>query len=83
MGRTPSDTFGLALANAVEISIAILLARRIVPSPDQIKEPRLLFRLIGIAVLAAGASGLITAATIARYAQGIFRRLPDSGGWPT
>ncbi len=65
MGRTPSDTFGLALANAVEISIAILLARRIVPSPDQIKEPRLLFRLIGIALLAAGASGLITAATIA------------------
>jgi PAS domain S-box-containing protein len=65
MGRTPSDTFGLALANAVEISIAILLARRIVPSPDQIKEPQLLFRLIGIAVLAAGASGLITAVTIA------------------
>jgi PAS domain S-box-containing protein len=65
MGRTPSDTFGLALANAVEISIATLLARRIVSSPDQIKEPQLLFRLIGIAVLAAGASGLITAATIA------------------
>ncbi|HEY1124653.1 MAG TPA: ATP-binding protein [Sphingobium sp.] len=65
MGRTVSDTAGLALANAVEIGIALALARRIISNPDQIKEPRLAMRLVGSALLAAGASGLIAAATIA------------------
>lgn len=64
MGRTIWDTAGLSLANAVEICVALFLARRIISSPDQIKEPRLALRLLGIAILAAGASGLIAAATI-------------------
>jgi PAS domain S-box-containing protein len=65
MGRNPSDSFWFALASNVEIGIVLLLARRIVPTPAHVKEPRLLIRLIGIAILAALASGLIGAVTIA------------------
>lgn len=65
LSRPISDTIGLAVANTVEISVALILARRIIANPDQIKEPRLAMRLVGAAILAAGASGLIAAGTIA------------------
>lgn len=64
IGRTIPDTIGLALANAVEICVALILGRQIISNPDQIKEPRLAMKLVGAAALAAGASGLIAAQTI-------------------
>jgi len=40
MGRPPGSTFFFALANTVEIGIIVLLARRIVPTPAHVREPR-------------------------------------------
>ena len=65
LGRPPGSTFFFALANTVEIGIVVLLAHRVVPTPAHVREPRLLFQLLGVAILAALASGLVGAITIA------------------
>jgi PAS domain S-box-containing protein len=65
IGNSMPNAFGLAVANGIEIITVLTLTRRSMTTADQIKDPHCLARFLGIAILAAGCSGLIAALTIA------------------